>query len=187
MTFHLGMKRIVVWQRVDTVGAEYAEFGSDPLRIEGEVVLVEGGAPFAVSYCVDCDGAGMTSHAFVRMRHAGVSRERVLARSSAGTWTMDGVRMPELDGIADVDLSVTPSTNTPPLRRLNLGVSQRAEVTAAWLTFPALELLPLQQRYRRTGASTYEYEAPALDFSAELQCDEDAIVRTYGGLWTRPL
>jgi uncharacterized protein len=179
------MKRVIVWQRVDTVGLEFAEIAFDPLRIEGEVVLVEGGAPFAVSYRVDCDDAGMTSRASVRLKHAGARSERVLARSSTGTWTMDGVHVPELDGIADVDLSVTPSTNTPPMRRLALGVGQREEVTAAWLRFPMLDVVPLRQSYRRVSASLYKYEAPALDFAAELECDNDGVLQTYGGLWKR--
>ena len=34
------MKRTVVWQRLDAIGVEYAEIEEEPLRIEGDVVLV---------------------------------------------------------------------------------------------------------------------------------------------------
>jgi hypothetical protein len=177
------MKRVVLWQRVDTFGMEYAEIEFDPVRIEGEVILIEGDAPFAVSYQVKCDDMGMTSRALVRLKHAGTRSDRILARTSAGTWTLDGARMPELDGIPDIDLSVTPSTNTPPIRRLGLSVGQRAEVTALWVRFPTFEIDQLRQSYRRVSASRYEYESPALNFRTELECDNDGIVRTYGDLW----
>lgn len=179
------MKRVVGWQRVDALGLEYAEIDLEPLHLEGEIVVVEGGVPCAVSYRVDCDSAGMTARAFIRMRRNGASSERTLVRSAGNQWTVDGVSATLLDGLADVDLSVTPSTNSLPLRRLRLNVGQRAEVMAAWVRLPSLDVVPLRQSYRRTGSFTYEYEAPELNFAAELECDEEGIVKTYGGLWTR--
>jgi hypothetical protein len=179
------MKRVIVWRRVDTFGAEYAEIELYPLRIEGEVILVEGSSPLAVSYRVDCDDAGVTARAIVRLKRDGSQSERVLVRGSTGAWTVDGTPVPQLDGLADVDLSVTPSTNTAPIRRLRLPVGHSAEVTAAWLKFPSLDVVPLRQTYRRLSATRYEYEAPDLSFRTELECDTDGIVRDYGGLWTR--
>ena len=179
------MKRTVVWKRIDTAGLEYAEIALNPLSIEGEVVVVEAAVPFAVSYRVTCDAAGATERAAVRTRCAGAESERVLLRVPAGGWTLDGVPQPHLEGMLDVDLSVTPSTNTPPLRRLRLAVGQRAEVIAAWVRFPSVDVAPLRQIYRRVSATVYEYEAPDLDFTAELECDEDGVVRTYSGLWTQ--
>lgn len=179
------MKRTVVWKRVDTTGLEYAELELCPLSIEGEVVVVEEGMPYFVSYRVVCDGAGVTEFAAVRVRRAGTERDHLLIRSPEGTWTLDKTVQPRLEGILDVDLSITPSTNTAPLRRLRLEVGQRAEVTAAWVRFPALTVEPLKQTYRRVSATTFAYEAPDLAFDAELVCDEDSIVQTYSGLWTR--
>jgi hypothetical protein len=177
------MKRVVVWQRVDTVGAEYAEIELEPLRFEGNVVFVESGDRGSVSYRVECDDAAMTSRAFIRYKREGTAHECNLVRSGEGFWTVNGILAPQLQGLADVDLSVTPSTNTPPLRRLRLAIGQYAEVTAAWVRFPALDVVRLRQVYRRVGANGYVYEAPDVPFAADLECDEDGIVRTYGGLW----
>jgi hypothetical protein len=171
------------WQRIDTVGGEYAELEWDPIRLEGEVVLVEDGAPFAVSYRVECDDAGLTARAQVQVKRSGVRDELTLTRGRAGDWTANGRSIPELRGIADVDLSVTPSTNTPPIRRLGLAVGQAAELTAAWVRLPSLDIAPLRQVYRRTEASLYAYEAPDLAFHAQLEVDDDGVVREYGGLW----
>lgn len=169
------------------MGTEYAEIGISPLSLEGEVALVEDGCAFAVSYRVDCDAAGMTTRAFVRCKCEGARSDRLLERDPAGRWTMDGAPQPQLEGIADVDLSVTPATNTSPLRRMQLAIGQSAEVTAAWLKFPSLELAPLKQIYRRVGTATYEYGAPDHDFVARLECDEDGIVGAYGDLWRRAI
>jgi len=177
------VNRTLVWQRLDSVGAEYAELAGEPLRIEGEVVLVEDGTPFAVSYLVECDDAGLTARAHLQLKRGGARDELTLIRRPAGDWTANGRPLPELHEIADVDLSVTPSTNTPPLRRLRLQIGQAAEVTAAWVKLPSLEIAPLRQVYRRIEASTYAYEAPDLQFHAKLQVDGDGVVRSYGSLW----
>jgi uncharacterized protein len=175
--------RTLLWQRIDTVGVEYAELEWEPLRLRGEVALVEEGAPFAVSYRVECDTAGLTARAHVQVKRSGAQHELTLTRSPAGEWTANGRSRPELQGIADVDLSVTPSTNTPPIRRLRLDVGQAAEVTAAWVRLPSLDVVPLRQIYRRSEANMYEYEAPDLPFRAQLEVDGDGVVRKYGGLW----
>lgn len=178
------MKRALVWQRIDTVGVEYAELDWAPVRLQGEVVLVEDGTPFAVSYRVECDDAGLTARAHVAVKRSGARDEMTLLRDANGDWTANGRRLPELHGIADVDLSVTPSTNTPPIRRIGLSVGGRADVTAAWVRLPSLDVAPLRQIYRRTEATIYQYDAPDLQFRATLDVDQDGVVQKYGGLWT---
>jgi hypothetical protein len=179
------MKRVVTWRRLDTVGLEYAEIELEPLSIEGSVVLVEGRTSHAVSYRIALDGQAKTRDVSISLQRDGTRSEIRLARDGNDRWTVDGARAPRLDGLADVDLSITPSTNTPPLRRLRLAVGQSVEVTAAWVRFPTLEVTPLRQTYRRIGAERYLYEAPDLAFVAELECDVDGVVRRYGDLWTR--
>jgi hypothetical protein len=176
-------ERVVVWERIDTIGVERAVIDLAPLRIEGEIVVVENGEPLAVSYEVECDDAATTRRASVRVKR-GRGRPRCsLERSADGHWTVNGTPAPPLAGLADMDLSVTPSTNTAPLRRLRLAIGQRAEVTAAWVRFPTLDVVPLRQIYRRVGRQSYEYEAPELQFTAAIECDDQGVVRTYGGLW----
>jgi hypothetical protein len=177
------VKRVLIWQRLDTVGVEYAEIALDPLRLEGEVVLVEEGKACAISYRVECDEEGRTAKAQVNLRCDGSRSALTLVRRADGSWMRKARRVPGIDGLDDIDLSVTPSTNTPPLRRLHLDVGQSAEVTAAWIQVPSLEIAPLLQKYHRVTAATYVYEAAALGFRAELVVDETGIVRSYGGLW----
>jgi len=179
------MKSVIGWQRLDTAGVEYAEVESAPLRLEGQLVFSSLGDPCAVSYRVDCDDAGITTRAVVCLRRAGLVSERTIVRHPDGSWTANDLALPELIGLLDVDLSVTPSTNTLPIRRLQLAIGQRADVTAAWVKFPSLDVVPLRQSYRRSAAGCYEYEAHDLGFRAQMSVDDEGLVHTYGGLWTR--
>jgi hypothetical protein len=178
------MRRVVLWERVDTVGVEYAEVGLNPLRLQGEVVVVEDGTPFAVSYRVDCDDEGRTARAQVGVKRSGARGAVTVVRAPDGAWTVDGQPRPELAGIDDVDISITPATNTLPIRRLRLDVGRQAALAAAWIRLPTLEVTILREIYLRVAANTYEYEAPDLSFRARLDVDPDGLVRSYGGLWT---
>jgi hypothetical protein len=69
------MGRVVMWQRVDTVGLEYAEIEWAPLRIQGEVIVMEAGTPCAISYRIECDDGRATARAWVRLRCEGKQTE----------------------------------------------------------------------------------------------------------------
>ena len=89
-----------------------------------------------------------------------------------------------LRAVLDVDLAVTPATNTLPIRRLELGIGQSESVGAAWIRFPELEMQLLSQRYTRTAKNIYQYESDT-GFSAEITVDDLGLVITYPGGWER--
>lgn len=80
-----------------------------------------------------------------------------------------------------IDLAFSPSTNTIPIRRLNLAIGEEARVTATWLRFPSLTLAPLEQTYRRLGERTWQYSSGT--FTARLEVDAFGLVRRYEGGW----
>jgi uncharacterized protein len=98
-------------------------------------------------------------------------------------WSLNGMEFPAVAGCMDLDLAFSPSTNMLPIRRLDLGIGQQAEVRAAWLRFPGFTLEPLEQIYRRIDASTYRYEVADGSFAAELQVNASGFVTVYPNLW----
>jgi len=103
---------------------------------------------------------------------------------SRGVWRSSGRELRELHGCEDVDLALTPATNTLPIRRLNLQVGRSESVIAAWVKFPELTVQPLSQHYTRLGKDTYRYESNT-GFSAEIGVDDLGLVTTYPGGWER--
>jgi hypothetical protein len=101
-----------------------------------------------------------------------------------GRWTRDGVEQPQVAGAVDVDLGFTPATNTLPIRRLTLQVGGAAAVRAAWLRFPEMEFVSLEQVYTRQAEHQYLYESSGGQFRAVLELDEVGLVTRYGDYWT---
>ena len=147
-------------------------------RLAGTVLTAEDGTPFEVRYAVDVDRRWATRHADVRITDGA---SLVLETDGRGHWAAGGRRVLDLDGCRDVDLEISPSTNTLPIRRLRPQVGESAPARAAWVRFPSLTVEPLDQTYERIGESSWRYRSG--DFEAELEVDADGLVVRYGELW----
>jgi hypothetical protein len=179
------LERAIVWRNLLTGGTEYFELGrqGDRHMLRGKVVsILEPGQPLFVSYEIACDERWNTRRAQIMQVSAGQQHELKIEVADTN-WTVNGKLVPELHGCLDIDLSASPSTNTLPLRRLQLQRGQSQPVTAAWVRFPSLEIAPLQQTYKRLDDTRYWYESAG--FTAEIRIDACSVVFDYPGVWTR--
>jgi hypothetical protein len=152
--------------------------------LAGVVVAVLEGRPIDVRYRVTVDELWVTRTVSVAADELGKAARLDLVRSNTGTWTVDGQAAPELDGCVDVDLGITPVTNTLPIRRLDLEVGAEQEIDVAWVRFPHLRVERGRQRYARLAPETWRYSSQA--FTADLAVDENGLVVRYGhDLWRR--
>jgi len=179
--------RTVLWQRRDVPGLEHATLLQDghEVWLEGTVVASVNETPLRVEYSVLCGPDWATRTVRVASTFATAARELVLTRDRAGRWWRDNEEVSAIAGCVDVDLSVTPSTNTLPIRRLGLAPGDGRDVTAAWIRIPELAIEPLPQRYVRIGERRYRYESRGGAFVAELDVDDEGIVIDYPPAWTR--
>jgi len=176
----------IAWKRVDAAGLERFDLREDASgwTLRGTILLVHEGVPFEARYEVRCDQAWVTRAVAVDLR--GPEGDRALCLTAEdGRWSVDGVERAAVRGCVDVDLGWSPSTNTLPIRRLNLAVGDTRAVIAAWVRFPELTLEPLPQEYRRLAERRYRYSSAGGRFVAELEVDEQGLVTTYGQLWAR--
>ena len=139
---------------------------------------------FGVVYTLQLDSDWCTGEVTASM--LGVAKSVHLRRTSTGNWVGDNdTLLPRLDGALDVDLSITPLTNTLPIRRLGLAVAESAELTVAYVSFPELAISAGRQRYTRVAADRYRYESLDSRFVREITVDEHGLVITYPDLFHR--
>lgn len=134
-----------------------------------------------VAVRVEVDGTWATRRAEVTAE--GVP-PRLLTADGAGSWWLGGGAAPALTGALDVDVEVTPLTNTLPIRRLQLAGIADAEVRAAWVRVPGDAVEPLDQRYSGLEGGRWRYRS-ATGFEAELTVDDRGLVENYGEVWRR--
>lgn len=120
---------------------------------------------------------------FVELKVVAGPRGLAVLRSERG-WVVDGEARPDLDQALEVDLSVSPFSNTLPVRRLGL-IGESADIITAYVRVPELEVMADPQRYTRTGALEYLYESRDSDFRRSVTVDDGGLVVEYPGLFTR--
>lgn len=177
--------RRVAWRRTDEVLADEhctLTVRGGGLSLIGTVLGSEDGLPIRVEYRVLADGAGLTSAVHVRDLRGFDQRTLTVERSTKGAWAVNGAAASALKGCTDIDLGISPSTNTLPIRRLRLGVGKSATIKAAWVRFPSLDVVKAEQTYTRLDEYTYRYSSG--DFTAELAVDDDSLVASYAE-WQR--
>lgn len=175
------------WRDWGGTGIEHLVLTEDTEEVVAESALLgtsEKGTVFAVRYRIRCDTSW-------RVRELGISlvgdaRRFELVSDGTGTWQNDaGMPMPELAGALDVDLAVTPFTNTLPIRRLGLAVGTAADILVVYVGFPDLSVTTESQRYARIGDRRYRFESLDGTFVRDIEVDEHGLVDAYPGLFRR--
>jgi uncharacterized protein len=179
--------RSLLWTRHDQVSLEYFELreAAEDVRLSGTILTSHEGQPLRVAYTVYCDREWATRSVRVAVDYASTSRDLVLTVDDQRRWWSEGKELVEVAGCTDVDISLSPSTNTLPIRRLSLAPGEERDVIAAWIRFPDLGVEPLPQRYGRTGEFLYRYSSDGGAFTANIEVDDLGLVVRYPPAWER--
>ena len=144
--------------------------------------------PWSTRFSVVVDTGWQTRSCFVEVL-GGDGLDRVtLTADAGGHWTLDGRDWGELEGCRDVDVSISPLTNTLVVRRLSLEVGEERSLDVAWLDVPSLAVARVTQTYRREPdgphGAQYVYADPTYG-SFVFTVDPLGVVREYQGLFAR--
>ena len=176
--------RSILWHGVEPFSAELCHLmrRDRTWDLQGVILadLTDGGTE--VRYLLRVDELWRSRRLRVEMTGAHQGTLDLLG-DGHGSWTVDGDPAPGLDGCVDVDLGISPSTNTLPIRRLDPPFERPAAIHAAWVRFPELTVEADAQSYERIGDSRWRFRSG--DFEADLDVDDAGLVSRYGELWRR--
>ena len=181
-------KRIIArWQDWSGSGIEHAviQRSGTGISIEGTVLGGDDEEPYAVRYRLLCDSSWTLRDAEIQL--VGGAGAITLVSDGHGKWK-DGTGkvLNHLDGAIDIDLSVSPLTNTLPIHRLRLGRGKSSDILVAYVHFPDLTVAIDPQRYTcLEPMRRYRYESLDIDFTREIEVDSDGLVVVYPGLFKR--
>lgn len=180
-----------VWAAEDEPGIEDVriEQGADQIVIDSVVLRIWEGVPLRATYIMTCDARWQARELHITAMSSLVGAHSVhLFADGAGNWRDSaGQVIAELYSCLDVDIMLTPLTNTLPIRRLALPVGAASEITVVYVEAPTLAVRPFRQRYTRLadagGRQMYRYESLEDGFRADLVVDVDGFVLDYPDLW----
>lgn len=179
------MKAVARWQDWNFNGLEHCVFQQDNngITLEGAVAGTRHRL-YGGHYFVRTDAAFQTRE--VRVEYVGGPRLHVEVDSDGHWHDLLGQRsLPDLEGCFDVDIGITPATNTLPIKRLKLRQQESREITAAYVPLPDQveeSFVPLRAEQRYTcllPERRYRYEGIFRAFTAELEIDDAGLVLDY--------
>ena len=177
------------WQDWSGAGIQHVVLreGAEEISVEAAVIVTEDEARFAARFRIECDRAWRVRS--VTADVVGDDRRIALTSDGAGHWRdAAGAPQPQLDGAIDVDLPITPFTNTLPIRRLDLRAGESADIRVVYIILPDFTLTTDPQRYTcLEPRRRYRYESLDSDFVREIEVDAHGLVVTYPDLFKRLL
>lgn len=183
----------VMWQWItpDEPGLDHVILESSPtaVRADGFLLGIAYAHPFRLRYQLECDATYQVQRAELRVEGNG-EPTLTLVREANGTWhDGQGNDYPQLAGCTEIDIEVSPITNTLPIRRLALEVGQSGIIRVVYITLPTLEFSVHQQEYTRLpdqdGNQRYRYQSLTTEFVAEIEVDAEGLVVDYPDIWKR--
>jgi hypothetical protein len=176
----------ILWRRLDKPGHDACRIAKSDLGwdIQGAAVFMNDGGPAWLQYSLRFDNFWVTRAGRVIGWTGSFGLDLVIYRADDGKWTVNGDLVQGVDGIGDLDLGFTPATNTNAIRRMALGLGDRATTVAVWLDTADWTFKQLPQTYNRIANDRYQYCSPTHNYHAELRVDAFGCVVEYPSLWS---
>ena len=111
------LTRVVAWKNLLINGADYCALWrtAEGWLLRGTVVgVLKDQRPVLANYEISCDEHWFTHRVEVNRIAGNETKALSLSVESRGVWRASGKELPGLRGCHDVDLAVTPATNTLP-------------------------------------------------------------------------
>jgi uncharacterized protein len=140
---------------------------------------------YQVDYTIKTNQLWQTLLLDLRYRHSDFKEHLLLECDGKGNWQMNGREAGQFNGCTEVDIPLTPFTNTLPIRRLNLSDGQSQEIQVVYCDVLEQQIQPVRQLYSCLSSKLYHYENIPNDFEADIIIDEHGLVVDYPALFIR--
>jgi hypothetical protein len=181
------MRLELLWRQLVGIGAEHLVLSVDGgVHADSMAVGEIESTAYRIHYTIDCDARWIVQRLHVEDLLSG--KAVVLRRGENDLWSDERDRvLTELDGCRDVDIMITPFTNTLPIKRLQLKPGEAREIAVVYVGLPGLAVSKFEQRYTclslNQNGGIYRYENVKSDFRADLQVDTDGLVVDYPNIF----
>jgi uncharacterized protein len=140
---------------------------------------------YKVEYHIKTNAHWETIFFEIISRHSNQTETISYESDGKGNWKKAGQPQSPFNGCIDIDIPLTPFTNTLPIRRLQLQSHQTREIQVLYCDLLQRQIMPVRQQYTCLSATEYHYENVPNDFEANIQVDGAGFVVDYPALFVR--
>lgn len=102
-------------------------------------------------------------------------------------WEINGQIDEDFTDFKFIDISLTPFTNTLPIKNINMPLAQENEIHVIYLDILNGSITPVKQKYIKKNDDMYRFENVPNDFEADIKIDSFGLVEFYPELFQKIL
>lgn len=140
---------------------------------------------YEVRYLIKVNALWQTSLFEIQSKHNEIQQHILFESDCKGNWLQDGHIATDYAGCLDLDIPLTPFTNSLPIRRLQLIAGQSQKIKVIYCDLLAQQITPVSQLYTCISKTEYHYENVPNDFEANIEVDDAGLVLHYPSLFVR--
>ena len=143
------------------------------------------GKIYKVEYQIKVNPNWETVFLEVKSQHSDLRDHLILESDGTGNWILNGKKADQFEGCIDIDIPLTPFTNTLPVNRLKLHTNDERQIQVIYVDVLKRKIKQIRQKYTRLSNTVYLYENVPNDFEAKIEVDELGLVVDYPVLFVR--
>ena len=140
---------------------------------------------YKVEYVIKANDNWETIYLNLRTQVGGNKQDLIYIGDGTGNWTCNGISKPEFEGCIDIDISLTPFTNSLPINRLQWKTNKSQQIKVLFVDVLGEAVTPVQQRYTKLSNAEFRFENVPNDFEAVITVDDLGLVLNYPELFIR--
>lgn len=181
------MKKSLLWtgQFYNSLENCYVSISDESVNVNSVIIGTYNNKIFRVEYMIRTNKNWETILCEVKSLFANEMNHLHLESDGKGNWIMNGEPASQFNGCIDIDIPLTPFTNTLPIKRLKLLENEKQLIKVVYIDILEAQIKALQQQYRKLSLTEYKYENVPNDFEAVITVDESGLVVNYPSLFVR--
>jgi len=189
ITMSFEKQKIIIWKREDdetntSETLQFKEYRKDFIVKSIINGLLEG-QPILIEYQIIIDRNWIVKEVEIKSLLEKTNKITLKSNSNGKWYNVDNQEILELDNCIDIDISITPFTNTLPIKRLENSLEQKTKITVLYFDIKNWSFKKVEQYYTKLTDNLYKYEGVFRNFVADLPVDNFGFVTTYPGLFER--
>lgn len=181
------MEQRVIWNHLESAGAEYVTLKklSSHIEVQGTVLLVHEGLPHHYTYHLRLGHDWKTRK--VKVFEEGHPEPFIVQSHNQDKWWVNGEYDEDLDGAMNVDLTITPFSNSLPINRVTWNLGERRTFKMVCIDVLNKKVQPLIQVYTYLGDSDGHriFQYRCRDYETAIVVDQEGWVVEYPGAFNR--
>ena len=176
--------KTIVWKGIclDTMESCTVTRENKKITVNGVIAGLENSQPVNVCYQIKLDEA-YEIESLQLTSYQGEVFEVRMVRENKKWFDGNGKHLEQFDDCNDIDIALTPFTNTIPINRLHLNSGESCKIDVIYIDPVKKSVSRNHQGYTHIESNKYRYENLDSGFVSNLVVDGDGFVIKYPGIW----